>query len=313
MAHTESHDVVPVTMLSGFLGAGLLISLQTLSIDSLLALRLSAKHNAGKTTLLRHLLENTKLKIGCIVNDVATVNVDAKLIRNDRTRDRDQGNNTTSDLADTIELANGCACKRRTRERVAMFLLCCCGMWLILSLSAGCSIADELFTSFEQLLTLADRKGVKYDRCAHSVTNLCVLHGLQLLVLVTVLHTLQYVGAESMLPACRFVLENSGVAEPQNIRDNFSEAIAKGHPLMSRIQLDTMATIVDSGSFTADYSSRTPLSGMAFSLSPCCWLSLHLPSVCSVSPLLLNKTCSLRYTRCGMYHTEAPCFLYAQC
>ena len=29
---------------------------------------------------------------------------------------------------------------------------------------AGCSIADELFTSFEQLLTLADRKGVKYDR-----------------------------------------------------------------------------------------------------------------------------------------------------
>ena len=30
--------------------------------------------------------------------------------------------------------------------------------------NAGCSIADELFTSFEQLLTLADRKGVKYDR-----------------------------------------------------------------------------------------------------------------------------------------------------
>lgn len=35
-----------------------------------------------------------------------------------------------------------------------------------------------------------------------------------------------------------------------------------GKPLMSRIQLDTMATIVDSGSFTADYSSRTPVSGI---------------------------------------------------
>lgn len=57
------------------------------------------------------------------------------------------------------------------------------------------------------------------------------------------------------------MLENSGVAEPQNIRDKFSEAIAMGNPLMSRIQLDTMATIVDSGSFTADYSSRTPVSG----------------------------------------------------
>ena len=66
---------------------------------------------AGKTTLLRYLLENSKLKIGCIVNDVAIVNIDAKLIRNDRSREKSNGINTTSDLADTIELANGCACK----------------------------------------------------------------------------------------------------------------------------------------------------------------------------------------------------------
>ena len=66
---------------------------------------------AGKTTLLRYLLENSKLKIGCIVNDVASVNIDAKLIRNDRSREKSNGINTTSDLADTIELANGCACK----------------------------------------------------------------------------------------------------------------------------------------------------------------------------------------------------------
>jgi CobW/HypB/UreG, nucleotide-binding domain len=65
---------------------------------------------AGKTTLLRNVLENSSLKIGCIVNDVANVNIDAKLIRNDRNRDRTNQKNSTADLADTIELANGCAC-----------------------------------------------------------------------------------------------------------------------------------------------------------------------------------------------------------
>jgi G3E family GTPase len=57
----------------------------------------------------------------------------------------------------------------------------------------------------------------------------------------------------------RFVLENSGVAEPQNIRDQFNEAIAAGNPLMQRIQLDTLVTIVDAGTFIRDYSSRSPL------------------------------------------------------
>lgn len=66
---------------------------------------------AGKTTLLRHLLENSKERICCIVNDVASVNIDAKLVRNDRNKNREQNTNTTVDLADTIELQNGCACK----------------------------------------------------------------------------------------------------------------------------------------------------------------------------------------------------------
>jgi len=74
---------------------------------------------AGKTTLLRYLLENSGLKIGCVVNDVASVNIDAKLIRNDRSREKNNGLNTTSDLADTIELANGCACKLTTSLIVA--------------------------------------------------------------------------------------------------------------------------------------------------------------------------------------------------
>lgn len=40
------------------------------------------------------------------------------------------------------------------------------------------------------------------------------------------------------------MLENSGVAEPQNIRDAFNEAIALGNPVMKRIYLDTLVTVV---------------------------------------------------------------------
>jgi hypothetical protein len=90
------------------------------------ALSLSPSPRTGKTTLLRHLLEKSGLKIGCVVNDVASVNIDAKLVRNDRARaggggggegggaggktDGGAPTTTTADLADTVELANGCAC-----------------------------------------------------------------------------------------------------------------------------------------------------------------------------------------------------------
>jgi hypothetical protein len=66
---------------------------------------------AGKTSLLRHVLENSKEKVACIVNDVASINIDAKLVRNDRNKARSDNVNSTSDLADTVELANGCACE----------------------------------------------------------------------------------------------------------------------------------------------------------------------------------------------------------
>ena len=79
---------IPIHLLAGFLGS-------------------------GKTTTLKHLLENTEDKrLGVIVNDVASVNIDAKLIN----KRADNG---------VVELQNGCAC---------------------------CSLADELLTSIENLL-----------------------------------------------------------------------------------------------------------------------------------------------------------------
>lgn len=82
--------------------------------------------HAGKTTVLRHLLQNkTNLRIGCIVNDVASINVDAKLLRNDRNRGRSQEPKSTADLTDTIELANGCACEQR---QIAAVCRCCACM-----------------------------------------------------------------------------------------------------------------------------------------------------------------------------------------
>lgn len=86
----EAPKQIPVTLLAGFLGS-------------------------GKTTTLQNLLTNNQgLKIGIIVNDVASVNIDNKLLANP---------NYSSE--ETVELQNGCAC---------------------------CSLADELLTSVERLM-----------------------------------------------------------------------------------------------------------------------------------------------------------------
>lgn len=69
---------MPITVLSGFLGA-------------------------GKTTFLQHMIQNEKgLKFGLVVNDMASVNVDSKYIK--------KVTKNEFDGVDTLELSNGCVC-----------------------------------------------------------------------------------------------------------------------------------------------------------------------------------------------------------
>ncbi|KAJ1635717.1 CobW/HypB/UreG, nucleotide-binding domain-containing protein [Pavlovales sp. CCMP2436] len=94
----------PITLLSGFLGA-------------------------GKTTLLKSMLENKQgLRIGVVVNDVASVNIDAKLMKGI--------GGGTSAPSDTIELQNGCAC---------------------------CSAAEEFMQAIDKLVELGEARGQPYD------------------------------------------------------------------------------------------------------------------------------------------------------
>ena len=69
------------------------------------------KADKRKTTALKRLLENTEgIKVGTIVNDVASVNIDAKLISNPMSGNGDRSKSAGKGMSSgTVELQNGCA------------------------------------------------------------------------------------------------------------------------------------------------------------------------------------------------------------
>jgi len=69
-----------------------------------------------------------------------------------------------------------------------------------------CNLAEDLISSVSQLVAIADRKEANYDHV---------------------------------------IVECSGIAEPRKIRDLFQEAEDFNYPLLRRLKLDTMITLVD--------------------------------------------------------------------
>ena len=166
---------MPITVLSGFLGA-------------------------GKTSFLTNLIKlEESSKFGLVVNDVASVNVDSKMIKK-QTMSGSMSKNVFDGI-DTLELQNGCIC---------------------------CSLAEDLMASVSQLVSLSAARGADYDH---------------------------------------IIVECSGIAEPRKIRELFQEAEDYKSPLLDRIRLDTMITLVDATIFMNLFGSDTSLEKHFFELA----------------------------------------------
>eukprot|EP01038_Epipyxis_sp_PR26KG_P010559 gene10559-14185_t len=175
---------MPITVLSGFLGA-------------------------GKTSYLKHILSNTNnknsinqkdmIRYGLVINDMSTINIDAKEIRSKSIKlnqgETNYENSLLNSDIDTLELSNGCIC---------------------------CTLAEDLLSSVAKLVNLAESKGIKYNH---------------------------------------IIVECSGIAEPRKIRDLFQEAEDFQAPLLEKVKLDTLITLVDAAIFKDLYGTESNIAG----------------------------------------------------
>ena len=172
----------------------------------------------GKTTTLQNLLTNNEgLKIGIIVNDFASINIDAKLL-NTNPFGSDDNN------SQMVKLQNGCAC---------------------------CSLADELMTSVNNLLEsgldfdaivvelsgVADPKSVRRNwNEAELVRNICVMHEMSIYYFFChQWHSASFLNWISPIDAIHEI------------------KIQRNHPTTQLAKLEKVVTLVDSTNFGTNW------------------------------------------------------------
>jgi G3E family GTPase len=159
---------------------------------------------------LSHILNNNQgLRIAVVVNDMASVNIDSKLV------------NRMNTAAGMVELQNGCACCSKSEE--------------LLSSVGKSGLVEYIFARSSSL----------WERNSHC------RQFTQLADLVT----LNDMRAEDQ-SFDHIVVELSGVADPVSVRNKFQECAWYNMPLLERVRLDTMVTLVDCSTFT-DYLQST--------------------------------------------------------
>eukprot|EP00421_Protoceratium_reticulatum_P012096 CAMPEP_0168401172 /NCGR_PEP_ID=MMETSP0228-20121227/22971_1 /TAXON_ID=133427 /ORGANISM="Protoceratium reticulatum, Strain CCCM 535 (=CCMP 1889)" /LENGTH=565 /DNA_ID=CAMNT_0008414725 /DNA_START=59 /DNA_END=1756 /DNA_ORIENTATION=+ len=222
VAPDVSRKLLPVTVLSGFLGA-------------------------GKTSLLQHVLQNQDgMRVAVIVNDMAEINVDAMLIKS--------GSELVAGRDKMLELQNGCICCTLRPELIAnVHELAAEGRFdYLLIESTGISEVhgepehDHSMTRYFPLRiegkeTLKDRGDGKYE----------VTCGAYYRITPVLDHT-----AQDLYANVRDVVEG----EMQDgwlkvsFNDHHSAHAHAGTTLSDVSRLDTLVTVVDAQNFLKDYA-----------------------------------------------------------